>query len=82
MRRSIVAISRLDYSNSLLAHLLASPIKTLRTIRKTTVRVAFHLPKRSRVSLPRRSPCPLPVAARIKFNTLLMVYKTVNGSAP
>ena len=70
-----LVISRLDYYNSLLAGLPASAIKPLQHIQNAAAQIVYNLPKLFR-DLHR-----LPVAARIRFKTMVLTYKAVNGTA-
>ncbi len=77
-----LAISRLDYSNALLAGLPSNTIKPLQMIQNSAARLVFKEPKRAHVTPLFVSLHWLPVAARIKFKTLMLAYGTTTGSAP
>ncbi|KAK0132041.1 hypothetical protein N1851_033159 [Merluccius polli] len=77
-----LVLSRLDYCSSLLAGLPASAIKPLQRIQNPAARLVFNLPKFSHVTPPFRDLHWLPVAARIRFKTMVPTYKAVNGTAP
>ncbi len=77
-----LVISRLDYCNALLAGLPACTIKPLQMIQNAAARLVFNEPKRAHVTPLFISLHWLPVAARIKFKTLMHVYRTTTGSAP
>ncbi len=72
-----LVVSRLDYCNALLAGLPSNTIKPLKMIQNV-----FNEPKRAHVTPLFISLHWLPVAARIKFKTLMLAYRTTTGSAP
>ncbi len=76
------AISRLDYCNALLAALPSSTIKPLQMIQNAAAQLVFSEPKRAHDTPLFISLHWLPVAARIKFKTLMLAYRTATGSAP
>ncbi len=79
----VLVISRLDYCNALLAGLPSNTIKPLQMIQNAVARLSSMSPKEPMlltalfISLHW-----LPVAARIKFKTLMLAYRTTTGSAP
>ncbi len=73
--------SRLDYCNALLAGLPSNTIKPLQMIQNAAARLVFNKPKRAHVTPLFVSLHWLPVAARIKFKTLMLAYRTSTGSA-
>ncbi len=75
-------ISRLDYCNVLLAGLPSNTIKPLQMIQNAAARLVFNEPKRAHVTPFFVSLHWLPFAARIKFKTLMLAYRTTTGSAP
>ncbi len=77
-----LVVSRLDYCNALLAGLPANTIKPLKMIQNAAARLVFNEPKRTHVTALFISLHWLPVAARIKFKTLMLAYRTTTGSAP
>ncbi len=78
-----LVISRLDYCNALLAGLPSNTIKPLQMIQNAVAQLSSMSPKEPMlltalfISLHW-----LPVAARIKFKTLMLAYRTTTGSAP
>ena len=74
-----MVISRLDYCNALLTGLPACAVKPLQMVQNTAV---FHQPKRAHVTLLFIELHWLPLAARIKFKSLMLAYKVLNGTAP
>ncbi len=77
-----LVVSRLDYCNALLVGLPANTIKPLQMIQNAAARLVFNEPKRTHVTPLFISLHWLPVAARIKFKTLMLAYRTTTGSAP
>ncbi len=77
-----LVISRLDYCNALLAGLPSSTFKPLKIIQNAVARLVFNEPKRAHVTSLFISLHWLPVAAHIKFKTLMLAYRTTTGSAP
>ncbi len=77
-----LVVSRLDYCNALLAGLPSNTIKPLQMIQNAVVRLVFNEPKRAHVTPLFISLHWLPVAACIKFKTLMLAYRTTTGSAP
>ncbi len=73
---------RLDYCNALLAGLPSNTIKPLQMIQNAAARLVFNEPKRAHVTPLFISLHWLPVAAHIKFKTLMLAYRTTTGSAP
>ncbi len=77
-----LVISRLDYCNALLAGLPSNTIKPLQMIQNAAARLVFNEPKRAHVTPLFVSLHWLPVAACIKFKTLMLAYRTTTDSAP
>ncbi|XP_058500255.1 uncharacterized protein LOC131469275, partial [Solea solea] len=77
-----LVISRLDYCNALLAGLPACAIRPLQLIQNAAARLVFNLPKFSHTTPLLRSLHWLPVAARIRFKTLVLAFHATNGSSP
>ncbi len=77
-----LVISRLDYCNALLSGLPSNTFKPLQMIQNAAARLVFNEPKRAHVTPLFISLHWLPVAAHIKFKTLMLAYITTTGSAP
>ncbi|KAK3526876.1 hypothetical protein QTP86_001942, partial [Hemibagrus guttatus] len=77
-----LVISGLDYCSSLLAGLPLNAIHPLQMIQNAAAPLVFNLPKFSHTTPLLRSLHWLPVAARIRFKTLMLAYKAKNGPAP
>ncbi len=77
-----LVISRLDYCIALLAGLPSCTIKPLQMIQNAAARLVFNKPKRAHVTPLFIFLDWLPVAACIKFKTLMLAYRTTTGSAP
>ncbi len=73
-------LSFLDWRN--LAGLPSCTIKLLQMIQNAATRLVCSEPKRAHVTPLFISLHWLPVAARIKFKTLMLAYRTTTGSAP
>src|SRR4029434_3666764 len=74
--------SRLDYCNGLLTGLPACVVKPLQMIQNAAARLVFNQPKRAHVTPLLTELHWLPVAARITFKSLMLVYRVIAGSAP
>ena len=74
--------SRLDYCNALLTGLPACVVKPLQMIQNAAARLVFNQPKRAHVTPLLTELHWLPVAARIKFKSLMLAYRVLAGSAP
>ncbi|XP_050986346.1 uncharacterized protein LOC127177869, partial [Labeo rohita] len=77
-----LVISRLDYCNALLANLPSCTIKPLQMIQNASARPVFNEPKRAHVTPLFITLHWFPIAACIKFKTLMLAYRTATGSAP
>ncbi len=77
-----LVISRLNYCNALLAGLPSCTIKPLQMIQNAAAQLVFRKPKRAHVTPLFIFLHWLPVAARIKFKTLMLAFRTATGSAP
>ncbi|KAJ8398364.1 hypothetical protein AAFF_G00426190 [Aldrovandia affinis] len=67
-----LVISRLDYCNSLLAGLPACAIKPLQLVQNAAARLVFNQPKFTHVTPLLSSLHWLPIAARIRFKSLVL----------
>ncbi len=76
-----LVISRLDYCNAVVAGLPSCTITPVQMIHNAAARLVFSEPKRAHVTPLFVSLQWLPVAAHIKFKTLMLVYRTATGSA-
>ncbi|KAI4881969.1 hypothetical protein NFI96_034405, partial [Prochilodus magdalenae] len=77
-----LVISRLDYCNSLLTGLPLRAIRPLQQFQNAAARLIFNLPKFTHVTPLLGSLHWLPVAACLRFKTLMLAYKAKNGPAP
>ena len=77
-----MVISRLDYCNVLLTGLPACAVKPLQMVQNAAARLVFDQPKRAHVTPLFIELHWLPLAARIKFKSLMLAYKVLNGMAP
>ncbi len=77
-----LVISRLDYCNALLAGLTSCTIKPLQMIQNAAAWLVFSEPHRAHVTPLFISLHWLPVAACIKFKTLMLAYRIATSSAP
>ncbi len=76
-----LVISRLDYCNAVVAGLPSCTITPVQMIHNAAARLVFSEPKRAHVTPLFVSQQWLPVAAHIKFKTLMLAYRTATGSA-
>ena len=74
--------SQIDYCNSLMNGLPAHLIKKLQRVQNTAARLVYKLRKYDHISPALIALHWLPVKYRIKFKTLLIVYKRLHGMAP
>ncbi len=71
-----LVISKLDYCNALMALIPSCTIKPLQMIQNAAAQLDFNEPKRAHVTPLSISLNWLPVAACIKFKTLMLAYRT------
>lgn len=74
--------TKLDYCNSLLCGLPSAQLNRLQSIQNTAARILTGTSKYSRITPVLRALRWLPVEQRVKFKTLMLVYKAVNNMAP
>ena len=74
--------SRLDINNGLYLGLPDALLKRLQILQNAAARMVLRLPKHSHITTSLQDLHWLPVKARIKFKTLLFVFKSVHGEAP
>ncbi len=77
-----LVISRLHYCSALLAGLPSNTITHLQIIQNAAARLVFNEPKRAHVTPLFISLHWLPIAAHIKFKTLMLAYRKNTGSTP
>ncbi|KAI5607775.1 hypothetical protein C0J50_9877, partial [Silurus asotus] len=76
---------RLDYCNTVLSECSSLPLNAihpLQMIQNAAARLVFNQPKFSHTTPLLRFLHWFPVAARIRFKTLMLAYKAKNGPAP
>ena len=69
---------RLDYCNALLTGLPACVVKQLQMIQNAAARLVFNQPKREHVTPLLIELHWLPVAAHIKFKSLMLAYRVID----
>lgn len=74
--------SRLDYCNSLLAACPKSSLRSLQLVQNAAARLLTRTNRREHITPVLKSLHWLPIEFRIKFKTLLLTYKAINGMAP
>ena len=79
---SAFVISRLDYCNSVLAHLPVSTLSPLQRVLNAAARLVMDLEPRDHVSPALMELHWLPIAQRINFKLCLLVHHAINGRAP
>jgi len=77
-----MVISRLDYCNALLTGLPACAVKPLQMVQNAAACLVFDQPKRAHVTPLFIDLHWLPLGARIKFKSLMLAYKVLNGTVP
>ena len=76
-----MVISHLDYCNALLTGLPACAVKPLQMVQNAAAHLVFNQPKRAHVTPLFIELHWLPLAAHIKFKSLMLAYKVLNGTA-
>ena len=74
-------ISRLDYCNSVLAHLPASMLAPLQRVINAAARMVVDLGPRDHVTLALYELHWLPIAEKIEFKLCLLVHHSIHGRA-
>jgi hypothetical protein len=74
--------TKLDYCNSLFCGIPSKQIGRLQAIQNTAARILTSTRKYDSITPVLYSLHWLPVEQRIKFKTLIIIYKTLNGMAP
>ena len=74
--------SKLDINNCLLLGLPDSLLRKLQILQNASARLVRRLPKRSHITPTLKDLHWLPVQQRIKFKTLLIVFKALDNLAP
>ena len=74
--------TKLDYCNSLFAGLPSSQINRLQSVQNTAARILTNTHKYDNITPVLHSLHWLPIYQRIKFKTLVIIYKTLNNLAP
>ena len=77
-----IITSQIDHCNSLMNGLPENLIKKLQRVQNTVGRLVFNLRKYDRITPALVTLYWLPLRYRIKFKTLLTVFKWLNGKAP
>ncbi|KAJ8392151.1 hypothetical protein AAFF_G00079570 [Aldrovandia affinis] len=75
-----LVISRLDYCNSLLAGLPACAIKPLQLVQNAAARLVFNQPKFTHVTPLLSSLHWLPIAAHIRFKSLVLAFQAARAA--
>ena len=73
---------RFDYCNSLLYGLPNSLLSKLQRVQNTSARVITKTPRHNHITPVLKELHWLPIAYRIKFKILLIVYKALKGLVP
>ena len=79
---SAFVISRLDYCNSVLAHLPASTLAPLQRVLNAAARLVMDLKPRDHVSPALYELHWLSISERINFKLCILVHHAINGRAP
>ena len=77
-----LVFSRLDFCNSLLAELPERTLRKLQTVQNAAARILTCTSRYEHITPIRYRLHWLPVAFRVKYKVLLLVYKALNNAAP
>jgi hypothetical protein len=77
-----LAISRIDYANSLLTGITKDLLQRLQRLENTCARVVCLTPRMAHMQPVLKDLHWLPVRSRIEFKVLVLTYKALHGSSP
>ena len=82
LTQALVILSSLDYCNSLYYGINASLLAQLQSMQTRACRIVYGLKNKEYTSHHMKNLHWLKVKDHIKFKTLLLIYKTLNGISP